>query len=237
MPRLVPAALVCLLAVAPSLHAAKRRAVKAPSNPSTQQCVTFGFVRAGLAASYLTTTPQGNVTFTITYLQDGPGLSRTTQKVSAPSGNADAETTINTENGPGALRGIKHIYVKTTTVVPVLGSTVIETDIDFVPTLTQGPSAGWCVGAKWSVPAVTETLVTKSIAGTQSQIITTLASEGEVLAIEDITVPAGTFHTLKYRGALVSSGNVQIATTWVSTEHNIVVRQEAGDQVTVLTNL
>jgi hypothetical protein len=236
VPRLVSAVLVCLLAVAPSAYA-KRRAAKSPSNPSAQQCVTFGFVRTGLSADYLTTTPQGNVTFTITYLQDDASITRTTQHVQTPQASADAETTINTQNGPGALRGIKHIYVKTTTVVPVLGAQVIETDIDFVPTLTQGPSGGWCVGAKWTVPAVTETLVSKSIAGTQSQIVTTLASEGEVLGLETITVPAGTFQTLKYRGALVSSGNVQIATTWVSTQHNVVVRQEAGDQVTVMTAL
>jgi hypothetical protein len=229
--------LVCLLAIAPSAYA-KRRAAKSPSNPTAStQCVTFGFVHAGLVGTYLTTTPQGNVNFIITYLQDDATTTRTTQKVSTPQGNADAETTLTTDSIPGALRGIKHIYVKTTTVVPILGAQVIEVDIDFVPTLTAGPSGGWCVDATWSVPASTETITSRSIAGTQQQVVTTAASEGKVLAIEDITVPAGTFHTLKYRGALVSNGNVQIATTWVSTQHNVVVRQEAGDQVTVLTEL
>lgn len=237
MSRLVSLMLVCVLFAVPEAFAAKRRSVKVPANPSAStQCVTFGFVRVGLVGTYLTTTPQGNVNYVITYLQDDATTTRTTQKVTTPQGNADAVTKLDGEV-VGILRALKHLNVKTTTVVPFLGAQLIEVDIDFVPSLILGPAAGWCVGAKWDVPPSTETIVTRSIAGVQQQVVTTAASQGEVLAIEDITTPAGTFRTLKYRGIFVANGTVSTSTTWVSTLHNIVVRQETGAQVDLLMEL
>ncbi|MEO8379303.1 MAG: hypothetical protein ABI779_06535 [Acidobacteriota bacterium] len=241
--RLLPLLVLAVLLVSP-VQAQKRRAVRSPgpTPPAGGNCHTFNYVRAGLKASYLTTQASGNATFTITYIFDNANQTKTTQVVTTAQATANAETLIDGEAFGANLRGIKHINVKTTTQVPVLGSITLVNDINFVPSLTAGPMGGWCTGATWSVPSVTETLTTSgSPVPVPPQIITTIASTGEVLAVgESLTVPGGTFNTVKYRGALVSGTSVQTAITWVSMADNIVVRQDtldAGGNVTSVTNL
>ncbi len=222
-----------------SAEAQRRRAVRAPSAPPpppvTGDCHTFGLVRAGLIASYQTTPPTN---FTVTYISDTLVKTVTKQRVTTPQATADADTIIDGE-AVGPLRGIRHINVKATTPVPILGSVTIETDIDFVPSLIAGPLEGWCAGAKWNIPPVTQTVAVKSpIAPPVNQIITTASSQGEVLAVgEVVVVPAGSFRTVKYKGVFVSDGKVQTAITWVSMDHNIVVRQEALNDSGVVTTL
>jgi hypothetical protein len=118
---------------------------------------------------------------------------------------------------------------------------VADADVDFVPAFVAGPAEGWCTGATWIVPATTETIVSRSIAGQSSQIVTTIASEGAVLAVgESITVPGGTFRTVKYKSAIVSGTSVQPAITWVSMDKAIVVKQDtldAAGNVTTTTQL
>jgi hypothetical protein len=244
----LPLLVVCLLAVAPA-EAQKRRAVRSPAplNPPVNNCHTFGLVRAGLEASYLTRSinpPQPDVTFTIKYISDTPTQTRTTQKVTTPQGTTDVETVLDGEVF-GHLRGLKHFNVKSSTLVPVLGRVTIEVDVDFVPSLTAGPAAGWCVGNTWSVPAVTETITTKgSPVPLPPQVITTIASTGEVLAVgEQLTVGGRTHNTVKYRGVVAAgTGAVSTAITWVSMTDNIVVRQDTIDgngavtSTTTLTN-
>src|SRR5260221_3780371 len=59
--------------------------------------------------------------------------------------------------------------------------------------------------APWNVAGTSETLMTKSVAGTQTTIQTTAASTGEVLAVnESITVPARTVRTVQYRRTTVA---------------------------------
>ena len=231
---------VCVAALPATAQSRRRSARSTPpaAAPPAGDCHTFGLVQAGLSARYLSTTPSGNVTFTINYISDTPTQLRTTQKVITPQATTDVETRVDGEVS-GNLRGIKHIYTKATTAVPVLGSIVTEVDVDFVPALIAGPAEGWCVGAKWTVPPSTETIVAKTVAGTQTQVVTTVASEGEVLAVgETITVPGGTFRTVKYRGVLVGGNNsVQPAITWVSMEHNIVVKQDTLDASGAVTSV
>ena len=231
---------VSLFAVAPA-EAAKRRAVRSPSFVGgNNQCHTFGLVRAGLVAGYLSNAQGGDVSFTITYISDTPTQVKTKQKVVTPQATTEVETVVDGEV-VGNLRGIKHINTKGSVTVPILGKTPMEVDVDFVPSLIAGPAAGWCVGNKWTVSPVTETIVSKTAAGTQTIVVTTIASEGEVLAVgEEITVPAGKFKTVKYRGAIVSGNDVSPAITWVSMEHNIVVKQDtidAAGNVTSVTRL
>lgn len=223
----------CLLAViiAPvSFGASRRRASAPPAKAPVQSgCHTFGLVTPGTKATYLSTTSNGNVNFTITWISDTPTQTKTTQHVVTPQATTDVETTIDGVVS-GNLRGMKHVYTKSTTPVPFFGNTVVEVDIDFVPALIAGPSEGWCTGATWSVPAVTETVVSKSIAGQQSNIITTVGSDGTVLAVgESVTVPAGTFQTVKYRNSIVSGTSVQPAITWTSMDRSIVVKQDTLD--------
>jgi hypothetical protein len=227
--RLIVCVVVLATLLSVSAQGEKRRAVRAPSAapPATGTCHTFGLVRAGLVASYVSNPPTN---FTITYISDTMIKTVTHQKVTTPQATAEADTILDGEV-VNNLRGIKHVNIKTTTQAPVIGSFTIENDLDFVPSLIAGPSNGWCVGNKWSVPAVTETLTTKSpIAPPASIIKTTIASEGEVLAVgESLTVPAGTYQTVKYKGVVITDGNVQTAITWVSMEHNIVIKQQTLD--------
>lgn len=238
---IVIALFVCLAA---SSAEARRRAVRLGTRvpAPVPGCHTFGLVRPGLKATYVTTTAQGNVNFAVTYISDQPTRTHTTQQVSAPTGNADVETILDGEI-VGLLRALKHIYLKTVMTVPVLGKLTTEVDIDFVPSLAAGPANGWCVGEKWAIPPVLQTITTRSITGTTVISNNTIASEGEVLAVNDTLVtPAGTFQTVKYKSMIVSANGASPAVTWVSMEHNIVVRQEAPDsggglQVTQLTLL
>jgi hypothetical protein len=237
---------VFMILLAFSASAARRRAVRSPSAPVINPggCHTFGFVQAGLVATYVTHTPDGDVNFTITYISDTATLTHTTQKVSTPQGNADAETFLH-GNVVGNLRSLDSFELTTTMTVPVIGKIVTEVDVDFVPALLAGPLGGWCVGNTWTVPPVQETITVRSVGGTTVNTVTTVASQGEVLAVgETIVVPAGQFDTVKYKGVLVgSSNNVQPAITWVSMEHNIVVRQDTLDAAgnvtttTLLTHL
>ncbi|MFP5245848.1 MAG: hypothetical protein ACLGH0_04065 [Thermoanaerobaculia bacterium] len=233
------------LAVCLALPAAaqKRRSVRftPPAAPPTGGCHTFGLVQAGLQASYLTTTPSGNVTFTITWISDTPTRTHTTQKVTTPQGTADAETILDGEI-VGTLRALKHFWVKTTTTVAVIGKLTTEVDVDYVPSLAAGPAGGWCVGATWNVPPSTQTISTRPSIGPPTTITNnTIASQGEVLAVGAVvTVPAGIFNTVKYRGVTVSGTGAQVAITWVSMDYNIVVKQDtidAAGNVTSVTTL
>ena len=240
---LAPIALAVLLVVFPA-EAAKRRSAAAPggaAGPGPGGCHTFGLVRAGLVAGYHATTSNGGTAdFEITYISDTPTKLITTQKTTTAQGTAEADTTVDGEI-VGNLRGLKHIKVKGSSTVPVLGKITVETDIDFVPSLIAGPAAGWCTGAKWTVSPVTETITVKSPVSNITNTVTTIASEGEVLAVgESITVPAGTFQTVKYRGVIISGDNPKPAITWVSMADNIVVKQDtldASGNVTSVTEL
>lgn len=230
-PRLLAVLALAVFLVVPA-QAQKRRAVRSnPGTPGAPQgnCHTFGLVAAGTKASYQSTAPGGTVTFTITWISDTPTQTRTTQKVNSNGTVSDAETILDGEV-VGNLRSLKHFNVKVSSTVPILGKVTTETDVTFTPSLVSGPAAGWCVGNTWAIPAVTENIVVKSPQGTFPSLVTTIASTGEVLAVgESITVPGGTFNTVKYRGSIVSGSSVQTAITWVSMEKNIVVKQDTID--------
>jgi hypothetical protein len=244
-PRLLAVVALALFIVIPA-EAQKRRAVR--SNPGTTpppqgNCHTFGLVAPGTKASYRSDAPGGVVTFTITWISDTPTQTKTTQKVTANNTTSDAETVLDGEV-VGNLRALKHFNLKVSSTVPVLGKVTTETDVTFTPSLVAGPAQGWCVGNTWTVPPVTEQIVVKSPQGTFPTTVTTIASTGEVLAVgESVTVPGGTFNTVKHRGSILSGSSVQTAITWTSMQHNIVVRQDTIDaggavtSTTVLTSL
>jgi hypothetical protein len=243
--RMLVAALL-LVVLVPPVEAAKRRSAGARGGGNPRpggDCHVFGLVRAGTKASYLTTTSQGNVTFTITWISDAPTRTHTRQQVQTPQGNADVETVIDGEV-VGTLRGMKKSVVTGSTVVPGFGTVSTTVTLEFVPSLIMGPAEGWCVGAKWDVAPVTETITTATPLGAQTQIVTTVASQGEVLAVgEVVNVTGGQYRTVKYRGVTLANNTVQPVITWVSMDHNIVVKQDTLDasgtvtSVTQLTSL
>jgi hypothetical protein len=230
--RFLPVFALALLAVVPSAEA-KRRAVRSmgPVPPAnTGGCHTFGFVRPGTKGTYVAENATGTATFTITHVSDSATLAVTTQKVQTPQGEADAETRIDMET-VGSMRLVKHMKVLTSLNVPFLGMVTTETNVDWIPSLPWGPAAGWCTGAKWTIPAMTQTVTTSSPVGQIPPVVTTtMVGEGEVLAVNDvITVPAGTFNTVKYRNTILAGTSVQPAIVWMSMQHGILVRQDSLD--------
>lgn len=227
---------VFTLVLAAGAEAQKMRAVRSglpsfPPPPQTGECHTFGLVRPGLKAHYLSVAPGGTATYTITWISDQPTRTETTQQVQTAQGNATAVTVVDGEI-VGNVRAMKHINVKTTTAVPILGSITTTVDVDFVPSLALGPQEGWCVGKTWSVGPTLQTITTNT-PGLPVQIIQNNIelSEGMVLAVNDkIVVNNVEYNTVKYRSWVVGSNNtLQPSITWTSTEHNVVVRQEAYD--------
>lgn len=238
---------VFMILLAFSASAAKRRAVRAPAAPvvNPPDCHEFGFVEAGTEGTYVTHTPDGDVNFVITWISDTATQTHTTQKVQTPQGAADVETFLH-GHVVGNLRALDSIDLTTTITVPVIGKVVTEVELDFVPALVAGPADGWCVGKTWNVPPVQETITVRSIGGTTVNTVTTVASQGEVLAVDQtMVVPAGSFQTVKYKGVLVGSSNntVSPAITWVSMDDAVVVRQDTLDAAgnvttsTILTKL
>lgn len=222
----------------------RRRAVRFITTPGTGggQCHVFGLVAAGTTASYLTTTPQGNVTFQITWISDTPTRTHTTQATQSPAGNADAVTILEGEV-LGPIRTLRHLNVKTSTTVPVLGKVTTEVDINYVPSLAAGPLDGWCVGNTWNTansPSL-QTIVTKPPLGPSTTITQNVVSEGVVEAVSDVRTVAGRqIPTVRYRSTSRIGSSVETSRTWVSMEQNIVVRQETLDtngNVTSVTEL
>ncbi|HEV7766846.1 MAG TPA: hypothetical protein VGQ76_17735 [Thermoanaerobaculia bacterium] len=219
--------------------------VTPPPPPPTGGCHTFGLVKNGTKATYRSTSSSGTANYTINYVSMTQTQTKTTQTVSTPQGNAEATTTVDDEI-IGTLRATKHIDVQTVITVPVLGKLTTEVDIDFLPSLVTGPAAGWCAGNTWTVPTSNETIVTKAPFATP---ITTFAvavgGTGEVLAVgESVTVPAGTFRTVKYRSVFLANNVVSPSVSWMSMDHNVLVKQDSYDAsgtnivtATQLTNL
>lgn len=226
----IPVVLAVSLLVVFAAEGQKRRAVRsAPPAAVRTDCHTFNLVRPGLIADYRSVAPSGTATFTITWISDTPTRTRTTQRTVTPQATTEVETVLDGEV-VGNLRGLKHLNIKGSVIVPVLGRTPLEVDVTFVPSLLAGPAAGWCVGEKWTTAPVTETIVTTTAAGSFTNVVTTIESQGEVLAVgESVTVEGGKFDTVKYRGAVISGQDVQTAITWVSMEHNVVVKQDTVD--------
>ena len=242
MRRLLVVSLLAVCLVAPA-EAQRRRAVRFISTPvAGGQCHVFGLVPAGTKASYLTTTPQGNVTFQITWISDTPTRTHTTQATQAPTGNADAVTILDGEV-LGAIRTLKHLNVKTTTTAPVIGRVTTEVDINYVPSLAGGPVDGWCVGNTWNTansPSL-QTVVTRPPFGPQTTITQNAVSEGVVEAVGEVRTAAGRqFNTVRYRSTSRVGTSVESSRTWVDMQLNIVVRQEtldAAGNVTTVTEL
>ncbi|HEY0159866.1 MAG TPA: hypothetical protein VGF28_21450 [Thermoanaerobaculia bacterium] len=242
--RLLLLSLLAVSLVAPLEAQGRRRSVRFVTTAPVVggQCHTFGLVPAGLKASYLSTTPQGNVTFQITHVSDTPTRTHTTQSVQAPSGNAEAVTILEGEV-LGAIRTLRHVNVKTTATVPVIGQVVTEVDINYVPSLAAGPVDGWCVGATWDTAASPslQTVVTRPPFGPPTTITQNVSSAGVVLAVGDLRTAAGrVFNTVKYRSTSRVGAGAETSVTWVSMQYNIVVRQEtldAAGNVTSVTEL
>ncbi|HEX7152669.1 MAG TPA: hypothetical protein VF618_14360 [Thermoanaerobaculia bacterium] len=230
---LIAIALFVVLTAPESEGQRRRRAVAPPSSAAPGACVEYKAVKPGMKASYLATAPGGNVTYTITYISDSKTETHTTQKVQTPQATADAETRATYEKVPGAtydLRALKHLWTKVVTPVPFIGSTTVETDIAFVPSLVLGPMDGYCPGVKWRVPPSTETITVKSIAGTMVQTQTTIEVEGEVLGTNvPVATSIGTFDCIQLKTYSIVNGEPQLTIAWNSIEHAVTVKQEAYD--------
>lgn len=200
--------------------------------PPSGGCFTFNNVRAGLKASYRTVGKDGTVTFQVTYLSDNDTQTKVTQKVQSPGPtgtvNTDAETTMDWEAVSvtgGTGRALKKFYLKSTSVVQGF-NLVTETTSTFVPSLLTGPKS-WCAGATFRVPPTNQTVVTKSTpGGTTTVLNVTNENTIKIISIaEAVTVPAGTFDTVRHDGVAIAGSVVNPVTVWTSKQHSVLVKQ------------
>jgi len=235
----------------PQLTLVRQRGVRRPnvSPPPSGQCVSFGAVPVGHTAGYQSTTSSGSATFTVKYISDSPTQSVTQQTVQTQSITATADTTLDYETvtvSSTEVRALSHLHVVATS--PTGGfTTKVTTDTDFVPSLVIGPVGEWCAGASWTVSPVNATTTVKTeITGfppttSGPTLATTVGFTGMILAVnESVTVPAGTFNTVKYEGYTITGNGAEKARTWLNVDNTIVVKQETLDdngQVTSTTVL
>jgi hypothetical protein len=219
-PVYVPAALAMGTVPAPP-------SVTPPNNGGT--CVNVPFVRAGLKATYRITDSSGVWTMVTTVTADGASQRKQTDHAVNSGGTSDIDSTFSFTMQSN-LRLITRSVSNATTVAagfPIL----VTTDSTFNPAMTLGPVTEFCSGATWPIPATTQTIV---IGGTFPGPTTTVnrpAATGSVMAInESLTVPAGTFNTVKYHGVDgATDSNIQSTNVWVSIADGIMVKEQNLD--------
>lgn len=210
--------------------------------PTGSNCVNVPRISSGRKASYRVT---GNQSFTIetTWLTDTDTSATETSNAHTAQGDSkiDSTYTFTVQNG---LRALTHSVSNANTNAAGFPITV-TTDSTYSSPMVLGPVSTWCTDTTWSNPAITQTIVTGGTFPGPTTTANRPAAEGHVIAInESITVAAGTFNTVHYRGVQGrTDANVQRSNIWVSIADGVLVKEEdldsAGNVQTVmeLTNL
>lgn len=201
-----------------------------PAPPSGGSgCVTVPHVSSGRKASY---TVSGNQSFTIetTWLTDTDTSSTETSTAHTSQGNSqiDSSYTFTVQNG---LRALTRSVSNAKTSVAGF-DIVVKTDSTYSSPMVIGPVSTWCTDTVWSNPAITQTVVVTGTAPAPTQSIARPAADGRVIAInETITVAAGTFNTVHYRGVQGrTDAKVQKSNIWLSIADGVLVKEEDLDE-------
>lgn len=191
------------------------------------QCVDIDFPANGSRIVWdLTGTQQGiSVTGTVdtTYVSISDQSSNThtlsdlTMLGSTSSSTSDTEQVYRIDNN---LLYSRRIEVMATSVAA--GMNIQTTSVSsFSPDWLVGPSGHYCAGFTWNSPPVT---LTQSITGIPDVIEQTVEFDGVIESVNDvITVPAGTFTTVRIRRDRMD----QTATiAWTDRDSGLLVKQE-----------
>lgn len=188
-------------------------------------CVTLPYPATGLQANYNVTSDGTTGTISVTYTSTGPtqSTSETTSSFSG-SGTSSSSSTTTTQNYSiiSDYLYVESVETVVSTTVPGLGSLDETTSTTFSPAQNDGPALKYCEQQSWTSDSVTQTTSTINF-GVPSGAISssTEVVNGLVEAVnESVTVPAGTFTTVRVKEN--SSGEDTI--TWFSTELGIFVK-------------
>lgn len=96
----------------------------------------------------------------------------------------------------------------------------------FRPGAVGDPAFRACAGQTWQIPAVT---ATHASGQGPSASAPTSAGTMKIVAIrESITVPAGSFDTVRYTRTLATPGGQSVDEYWKSIEHGVIVRHTSA---------
>lgn len=208
-----------------------------PNPPAGNGCVTVPHVTPGRKASYRVT---GKESFTIetTWLTDTDTSATETSNAHTSQGDSkiDSTYTFTVQNGLRALtRSVSNAATNAAGF-----AIVVTTDSTYSSPMVLGPVSTWCTDTVWSNPAITQTIVTGGTFPGPTTTVNRPAADGHVIAInESITVAAGTFNTVHYRGVQGrTDAKVQRSNIWVSIADGVLVKEEdlddAGNVQTVM---
>jgi hypothetical protein len=214
-----------------------------PAQPSddppsgSSGCVTIPHIATGRVASYRVT---GNQAFTMetTWHTDTDTSATETSLTHTSSGDStiDSTYTYTVQNG---LRALTHSVSSAATNAGGF-NIVVTLDSTFSSPMILGPVSSWCSDSKWNNPAIVHTVVTSGTFPGPTTTINRPAAEGQVIAVnESITVAAGTFNTVHFRGVQGrTDANVQKSNIWMSISDGVLVKEEdlddAGNVQTVV---
>lgn len=191
-------------------------------------CVTVPHIAAGRKASYRVT-GSSPMTMETTWHTDGDtsATETTLAHTSANDSTIDSTYTFTVVSG---VRALTRSYSSARTSASGFDITV-TTDSTFSSPMMINPVSSYCTDATWSNPAIVQTVVVGGTFPGPTRTINRPAAQGRVIAVnESITVAAGTFNTVHYRGVQGSTDpNVQKSDVWVSIADGITVKEQDLD--------
>jgi hypothetical protein len=217
--------------------------VPSPALPSdnppsgSSGCVTIPHVAAGRVASYRVT---GSESFTIetTWHTDSDTSATETSLAHTSQGDSTIDSTY-TYTVQGGMRALTRSVSNATTNAGGF-NILVSTDSTYSAPMVLGPVSSWCSDTTWNNPAIVQTIVTGGTFPGPTTTVNRPAAEGHVIAVnESITVTAGTFNTVHYRGVQGrTDAKVQKSNIWISINDGVLVKEEdldsAGNVQTVM---
>jgi hypothetical protein len=210
-----------------------------PPPAGSTGCVTVAHIAAGRKASYRVTGAE-NFTMATTWLTDTDTSASETSLTRTSAGDSTIDTTYtySVQNGLRALtRSISNAKTSAAGF-----DILVTTDSTFSSPMIIGPVSNWCSDTKWSNPAIVHTVVLGGTFPGPTTLINRPAADGFVIAVnETITVAAGTFNTIHYRGVQGrTDAKVQKSNVWLSINDGVLVKEDdldAGGNVQTVVEL
>jgi hypothetical protein len=209
-------------------------AIGLPSSPvppgGAGNCVTVSLIAPGRKSVHRVTDASGGLLWTMdtTYVSDSltDGVESAVAHTAGGDSKIDSHFTFIAQNG---LRSLTRSVSQATTSAAGF-DILVTTDSTFSTPMPIGPLSDWCAGATWAIPATTQTVVIGGTVPGPTQVINRPANTGSITAVnETVTVAAGTFQTVHYRGVQgITDPKVQATNVWITMD-GIVVKEEDLD--------
>ncbi len=204
--------------------AVARSAIVAGQAPN---CVTIGAPRPNLAFTYRYSDTQGSTEFTNRWEEFTATGSRL---VTTRSGaNAGSSTYVSRHSVVDDL-----FVLESSTATGTDGGGPFRNSMTYQPAAMGDPAFRVCEGRTWTIPAVGVT--SQSMRGQFSS--RTDPGTIRIVAIrESVTVPAGTFQTVRYTKTMNSGRGQVLDEFWKSIEHGVTVKRNGAVPGAVATEV